>query len=78
MPTEIEQRQKKCRTCGRKTLHVRTIKVHDTGCGMHVILSVLTLGLWVPFAVLCYGLAVFANALPSRAPYLCQVCGRRN
>lgn len=82
MPTETKQKQKHCKTCNRKTLHVATITTHDVGCGFiagNLLLCVVTLGIWFPFAVLLFGLCVFGNSIgPLGAKYLCQVCGRRN
>lgn len=79
---QTKQKRKKCRECGRKTLHVAHIRHTDMGCGFvvgNLFLSVITLGLWLPIFVLIFGLGVFGNALaPLSAKYHCQVCGRRN
>ena len=80
MATELRQKQRWCKTCGRKTLHVATIKKQDLGCGFfagHLFLSVVTFGIWIPIALLSLGLGIFGNSV-SRARYLCQVCGRKN
>lgn len=45
------------------------------GCGMHVVLTVLTLGLWIPFGMMLSGLGSIGQTL---APYRCQVCGKKN
>ena len=79
---EIKQAQRMCRACGRKTLHVATIKKQDMGCGFvvgNLFLCVITLGIWIPFFVLIMGLGIFGNSLAGfGGKYLCQVCGRKN
>jgi hypothetical protein len=60
------QTSRKCRVCNRRTLHER----RSFGTGMGLLLSVLTLGAFVP---LWMGIKVYeAVAIPWR----CQVCGR--
>lgn len=82
MATEAKQKRKKCRDCGKKTLHVALVKKTDMGCGFivgNIFLSVITLGLWIPIFLLVFGLGTFANALaPWAAKYHCQICGRKN
>lgn len=60
------QTQRKCRQCGRRTLHER----RSFGTGMGLLLSVLTVGLFVP---LWFGIKLWeAVAIPWR----CQQCGK--
>lgn len=64
------QKQKFCRTCDRKTL---CQKQHvESGCLMHVLLSVITFGLWIPFAMLMVGMSSLSDTF---AQYRCQTCG---
>jgi hypothetical protein len=69
----MNQQQRFCPSCDRDTLHVKGRK--PLGCVPHVILSVLTLGLWIPIAILGVGIGNLANQVE---PYLCQTCGRKN
>ena len=82
MTTEIKQKQKWCPTCGRKTLHVATVKTQDMGCGfifINLLLCLVTFGLWIPIFILIIGMGSFGNSIsPWGAKYLCQGCGRRN
>jgi len=82
MATEIKQKQKWCKACQRKTLHVATIKTQDMGCGFifgNLFLCLITFGLWIPIFILIFGMGIFGNSLsPLGAKYLCQVSGRRN
>jgi hypothetical protein len=62
------QKQRFCANCKKQTLHAR----HHFGDGMGCLLSILTLGLFVPiwfciemFHRFCYG-------------YRCQQCGEAN
>lgn len=61
----IQQKQKKCRECGRKTLHAR----ETFGDGMGCLLTVLTAGLFFPI----WGLIMLGDLFK---PYRCQQCGR--
>lgn len=70
----MQQRQKRCKTCQRKTLHVKT-EPRQTGCAGHLLLTLATCGLWLPIAMLLYGLEQWAGIL---APWHCQQCGRKN
>lgn len=63
----IVQTQKKCRDCGRKTLHAK----ERWSDGAHILITIVTLGLWIPFWLLM-GLADMFTA------FRCQLCGRRN
>lgn|GEM_PF-2928842 len=69
-----QQKQRYCRACSRKTLHVKG-DVQKIGCAPHVILTICTCGLWLIVAPLIVGLEMFA-ALGQ--PWRCQSCGRRN
>lgn len=59
-----QQRQRKCRTCGRKTLHARETFGFGWGC----LLTILTGGLFLVVWVL---IDLFGMIRPWR----CQVCG---
>lgn len=59
----IRQKSKKCRTCGRPTLHEQ--KVEQFG---QAFLVLFTCGLWLPIALLA----------PLYTPWICQSCGRKN
>ena len=82
MSTETKQKHRKCRACGRKTLHVAIVKQRNMGCGfwaMHAFLTLITFGFWIPIFLIMFGLSMISNTLsPLGAKYLCQVCGRRN
>ena len=62
-----DQRQRWCPTCHRHTLHVR----HRTSEGWGCLLTVLTMGLWLPVWLLMSLCSTFTG-------YRCQTCGRRN
>lgn len=70
----LQQKSKYCRRCKSKTLHVKS-QPKKVGCGAHVLLTLVTCGLWVPIAVLLMGLGIWADLF---APYHCQACGKRN
>jgi len=57
----VKRAQRFCRTCGALTLH-ETDQV-ETGCLAHAVLTVLTLGLWLPFALFGIGLASVAGTV---------------
>lgn len=63
-----------CKACERKTLHVKGTAPKQSGCG-NVMLCILTCGLWIPFAILFYGIESLGSIF---APYHCQQCGRKN
>lgn len=65
--------QRHCHTCQRKTLHVKDSANH--GCLTHVLLTIVTLGLWIPFAVLSVGLSSVSNTFGS---FRCQTCGAKS
>lgn len=69
----MNQSQRYCPTCDRKTLHVKGRK--PLGCFANVFMCVITLGLWVPIAVLSVGLGNLTNQLE---PHRCQACGKIN
>ena len=80
MTTEVKQKQRYCKNCRAKTLHVATIKRPDLGCGFHManlFLSVITFGLWIPIWIFATGLGMTGQVIAT-APYLCQRCGRKN
>lgn len=60
------QTQRRCKTCGKKTLHARPKFSSVGGC----LLSVLTLGLFLPF----WGLIMIGGG--ATGAWRCQVCGR--
>jgi hypothetical protein len=59
------QGQRKCKTCGRKTLHAKPTPGFFGG----LVLSVVTLGLYAPFWVL--------GSLLGSGPWRCQACGQK-
>lgn len=67
------QKSKRCKNCQKKTLHVQDEL--KSGLLAHVLLSIMSCGLWVPIAMFCLGLYFIAAPL---APYHCQICGRTN
>lgn len=67
------QRQKHCRNCSRKTLHIKS-EPRKVGCLAHLVLTVCTLGIWLVFAPLVVGLEMFSAM---GAPYHCQACGKK-
>ena len=74
MPTK--QKRAYCKTCDKKTLHVATWNETKVGIGGHVFLSIITLGLWLPVAIICISLGSINNSLaPVTAKYHCQECG---
>jgi hypothetical protein len=68
-----QQKQAHCKTCNKKTLHVKT-EPRRSGCVGHLLLTVLTCGLWFPIFIFLYGLEEWGALL---APWHCQVCGRK-
>jgi hypothetical protein len=62
----VIQGHKKCSQCGRKTLHARSTFGDGAGC----VLSVLTLGIFVPIWI------VIKVAEAMLVPWRCQVCGK--
>jgi hypothetical protein len=62
------QTSKVCRTCGKKTLHVKQQVIGD---GMGCLLTVVTAGLFFPIWLCCY----VADKL---AAFRCQACGTKN
>jgi hypothetical protein len=60
------QSQRKCKICGRKTLHAR----RSFGFGMGLLLTVLTLGFFIPFWILIKIYEAVAVA------WRCQACGQ--
>lgn len=79
---QTKQKRKKCRECGRKTLHVAHVRHTNMGAGFiagNLILCLITLGIWLPIFALLLGLGILNNSLaPLAAKYHCQICGRRN
>lgn len=77
-----KQTQRFCPTCNQQTLHVKTFDRDRVGCVEvlgHSVLTVITLGLWLPIAILWSiyrggktGLVSWWNR------YHCQKCGRAN
>ncbi len=59
------QSQRRCRTCGRKTLHARSSFSNVLG----VLFSLLTLGLFIPVWLL---IGVWEALF---VPWRCQACG---
>lgn len=59
------QKRMLCKTCGDYRLATKAGTSHV----FHLIVSVLTLGLWIPF----WFLACVSNAL---TPFRCTVCGK--
>ncbi|GAJ07039.1 unnamed protein product [marine sediment metagenome] len=75
----VKQKQRYCRTCQRKTLHVSTFNKQNAGCGGHIFLTIVTLGLWLPIGIVCWSVAQLGNAFGGLGgKYYCQVCGRKN
>jgi hypothetical protein len=68
--TAIQQAIYHCPHCQRATIHHRNAA--RTYWGLHVVLMLLTLGLWLPFMLAC--MVVF-NQVPT-GPWLCTACGR--
>lgn len=68
-----QQKQAFCPACGKHTLHAKA-EPRGTGCLAHVLLTIVTCGLWIPVALLVCG-AEGLGALTS--PYHCQACGAR-
>ena len=66
------QAQRFCHHCKRKTLHVRDKQDH--GCLLHIVVTILTLGLWLPFAMLMFGVSSLGSTF---GPLRCQTCGVR-
>jgi hypothetical protein len=66
----MNQKQKFCRVCDRPTLHATNAAA--MGCGTHVFLTLVTLGFWLPIAMLTMGVTSVGNAA---AGYRCQTCG---
>jgi rubredoxin len=60
------QSQRYCKLCGRKTLHARATFGDGVGC----ILTVLTLGLFIPIWIIIKVLEALT------AKWRCQVCGQ--
>jgi hypothetical protein len=60
----VMQAQRRCGTCGRKTLHARSYTGAGTGC----LLSVVTLGLFLPVWLVMATVEMFR-------PWRCQQCG---
>lgn len=78
----MKQKQKWCKGCRANRLHVASVNKQDMGCGFvcaNLLLSVITLGLWLPVFILILSLGLFGNSISSLAPkYHCQMCGRKN
>ena len=74
-----KQAQKLCKNCGHRTLHVAIVKQESQGCSgvlVHLILCVVTLGIWIPIWLLVSGLGMINNAAsPMGATWRCQQCG---
>jgi len=67
------QKSKWCRRCKAYTLHVKS-EPRKVGCGTHILLTLVSCGLWIPLALLTVGLEMWGGIL---AAYHCQVCGKR-
>jgi hypothetical protein len=63
----VDQKQKFCPDCERKTLHQRQRLSEAVGC----FLTLLTAGLFLPIWILM-------SLVGTAQGYYCQVCGRRN
>jgi hypothetical protein len=78
---EIKKKQRYCGECDRNTLHQATIEKANIGCAgiaVHLVLCVVTCGLWLPVFLTILYLGDFRKTLVSLLPkYHCQVCGRR-
>lgn len=63
----MDQASRRCRTCKRMTLHVRSRMSEGWGC----LFTILTLGLFLPIWLLMSVFGTFSS-------YRCQSCGRAN
>lgn len=63
----VDQKQRWCKDCRKKTLHVRHRVTEMWGCA----LTIITCGLWLPIWLL---MSLFG----SLGSYRCQQCGRKN
>lgn len=61
----LQQSRRKCRECGKKTLHAKETFSGGMGC----LLTILTAGLFIPV----WGFVMLGDALK---PWRCQVCGK--
>lgn len=70
----------KCRKCRQKTRFERDAEAPEIkgfGCLGHAVLCVLTLGLWLPVALILVGLGMIGNSARTvGVRYRCTGCGR--
>ena len=64
--------QRHCNACGRPTIHTK--KRTGYGCLPNIVLTVVTVGFWVPIALLTMGFASLGNAVES---WHCTECVTR-
>lgn len=69
-----EQKQKHCQSCNKPTLHVKS-EPNKQSCAMHVVLTLVSCGLWLPIWICLMAIDQWAGIL---APWHCQVCGKKN
>jgi len=62
-------KRKRCRRCRGRTVHSKAQQ--EVGCGAHVGLCLLTLGLWLPVAMVVVAVQSFRNGA---AQWVCDEC----
>lgn len=62
----MQQASRYCKLCEKRTLHAKT---HMVGAGLGIILSLITLGLFIPVWIMLAVVDAFR-------PYRCQQCGK--
>jgi len=79
MASETQQDQYFCQTCGRYTLHARTLNLSADGCGFHLvnlIATIITGGFWLIGWIMLALVATSKNRVARMSePYRCQACG---
>lgn len=63
----VDQKQKFCKDCGKKTLHARNRTSELGGC----LLTIFTAGLWIPIWLIM-------SLCDTSKGFRCQACGRKN
>lgn len=64
---KTESTQRRCDDCGKPTRHERTVR-HANHI-LHFIISLCTLGAWVP-------VWIFLSLTPDKDPWRCSACGQ--
>lgn len=72
MSNKVEEKVLHCKNCKRNTLHYKNTK--EMSWMMHLFLSIITLGIWIPIWFLL--MVVHLLTKPIGGNFTCSSCGK--